>query len=263
MLVPHPAFAKLKADIAQLRTEISMLVLERDQLMYVECKNIEAAYLLAVGGLEYRAFELETEIRALRRKATLIQAQKNRQEKVDLALIEIQIKLELEEFWSRLEKQRKTLDAAMTHADSPTLSHEDTTELKSLYRRIVKALHPDLNPNPNDDDLYLYVKAVEVYESGNLASMRAIADMIELKPETSAELLSLEELQAEVERLRPMLKTLHNHIADIKSSYPYLWIEVLNNPEALEKRRGELKEHISALGEALDQQVQRIEDLLR
>lgn len=263
MLVPHPAFTKLKSEIAQLRTEISILVLERDQLLYVECKNIEAAYLLAVGGLEYRAFELETEIRALRRKASLIQAQKNRQEKVDLVLIEMQIKLELEAFWAELEKQRETLDAAMTHAGSPSLSSEDTAELKHLYRRIVKALHPDLNPNPSDDDLYLYIKAVEVYESGNIASMRAIADMIELKPETSAEVLGLDELNAEVKRLKPMLKTLLNHIADIKASYPYLWIEVLDDPDALEKRRDELKEHISELGKALDQQVQHIEDLLR
>jgi hypothetical protein len=55
VIVLHPHFEKLKADVDRLRTELSMLVLERDELLYQECKNIEMAYMLSVGGLESAA----------------------------------------------------------------------------------------------------------------------------------------------------------------------------------------------------------------
>lgn len=57
-VVPFPEFAALKAEVEKLRVEISMFLLERDELRFVICKNIETAYMLALGSLEYKAFEL-------------------------------------------------------------------------------------------------------------------------------------------------------------------------------------------------------------
>ena len=81
-IVPLPEHEALKEEIEKLRTELSMLVLERDELIFVECKNIEMAYMLSVGALEYKAYELECAVLRLKRKADLIQARKNRQEKI-------------------------------------------------------------------------------------------------------------------------------------------------------------------------------------
>ena len=49
----HSNFDKLSAEVDTLRTELSMLVLERDTLLHQECRNIEMAYMLSVGALEY------------------------------------------------------------------------------------------------------------------------------------------------------------------------------------------------------------------
>ena len=49
-------FESLKSEVERLRTELSMLVLERDELLFVECKNIETVYMLAIGVLEYKAY---------------------------------------------------------------------------------------------------------------------------------------------------------------------------------------------------------------
>ncbi len=40
-IIYYPDHEKLKAEVDKLRTELSMLVLERDELLLVECKNIE------------------------------------------------------------------------------------------------------------------------------------------------------------------------------------------------------------------------------
>jgi len=42
-----------------------MLILEHDELIFVECKNIEMAYMLAIGGLEYKVQLYRTVIKAL------------------------------------------------------------------------------------------------------------------------------------------------------------------------------------------------------
>lgn len=36
-----------------------MLVLEQDELQYVECRNIEMMYMLTIGNLEYKAYKIE------------------------------------------------------------------------------------------------------------------------------------------------------------------------------------------------------------
>jgi hypothetical protein len=56
-IILFPEFQKLKEEVDKLRIELSMLILERDQLRFVECKNIEMVYILKLGSLEYKAFE--------------------------------------------------------------------------------------------------------------------------------------------------------------------------------------------------------------
>ena len=81
VVIVSPDFEKLKSEVEKLRTELSMLVLERDELVLVECKNIEMAYMLSVGALEYKAYEIQCAIRRLKRKAELIQAKKTAKRK--------------------------------------------------------------------------------------------------------------------------------------------------------------------------------------
>ena len=41
-----PEFDKIKNEIERLRIELSMLLLERDELQFVICRNIEAKYII-------------------------------------------------------------------------------------------------------------------------------------------------------------------------------------------------------------------------
>ncbi len=89
-----------------------MLVLERDDLLHHECRNIEMAYMLAVGGLEYRAYETECAILRLKRKLELIRAKRNRQEKVVLSGIEEVLDADFAEYRARLNEQIERMNAA-------------------------------------------------------------------------------------------------------------------------------------------------------
>lgn len=83
-----PEFDKLQIEVERMRTELSMLLLERDELQFVICRNIETQYMLKIGDIEYRVYEAQCAVLRLKRKLELIQAKQNRQEKIDITEIE-------------------------------------------------------------------------------------------------------------------------------------------------------------------------------
>ena len=176
-IILFPEFVTLKAEVEKLRTEISMLLLERDELRLVICKNIETAYMLALGSLEYKAFELNCEVLRIKRKIDLIQAKKNRQEKIVLSVIEELLDEEFAEFQRQLDEQIDKMNKAIDHSQGRPLTDEETKEIKKLYRSIVKALHPDLHPEVTPAQIQLFQNAVQAYENGDLGNLRIISEM--------------------------------------------------------------------------------------
>lgn len=177
-MIVFPKFEKLLEEVKRLRTEFSMLLLERDELLYVVCKNIETAYMLTLGSLEYKAFEIECEMLRLYRKIELIQMRINRQEKIDLTAIEQILDDEFVSYQQKLDEQINKMNTALEHNRGEILTEEETKELKKLYRMVMKALHPDLNPDASPAQIQLFHNAVKAYESGDIAALRIISEMI-------------------------------------------------------------------------------------
>ncbi len=262
-IVLFPEFVTLKAEVEKLRTEISMLLLERDELRLVICKNIETAYMLALGSLEYKAFELNCEVLRIKRKIDLIQAKKNRQEKIVLSAIEELLDEEFAEFQRQLDEQIDKMNKAIDHSQGRPLTGEETKEIKKLYRSIVKALHPDLHPEVTPAQIQLFQNAVQAYENGDLGNLRIISEMVAdtVVPEHGENGLSI--LAKDKERLTKTLELIREQIANIKSEYPYTMKELVNDPEQVAEKRTELEEMIAELKEAHDLYVARLKEMLR
>lgn len=58
-VIVFPDFEKLKDEVEKMRTELSMLLLERDELQFVICKNTETEYMLKLGSIEYKAYQAQ------------------------------------------------------------------------------------------------------------------------------------------------------------------------------------------------------------
>lgn len=52
------------------------------------------------------------------------------------------------------------MNDALKRSKAEVLSDEDNKELKKLYRKIVKALHPDINPDVSQAQVQLFDNAV-------------------------------------------------------------------------------------------------------
>ncbi len=256
-------FEQLKNEVEKLRTELSMLMLERDSLVYVEAKNLEMRYMLELGAIEYRAYEAQCTVLRLKRKIELIQARKNRQEKIVLPEIDRILDQEFIEYQKALNAKIDEMNAAIERSRLPVLSQEETRELKKLYRRIVKILHPDLNPDLTEAQKELFYHAVTAYENGDLQTLQVISEMLSDPGELDCSETTMVRLAHEKERLRKLLNALQEEIAQIKSQFPFTVKELLQSPEKIAARREELNELIREYQAMISMYQAKIKEMLR
>ncbi len=262
-VIHFPDFKKLKAAVGKLRIELSKLVLERDELLLVECKNIEMAYMLTIGGLEYKAYEIECAILRLKRKVELIQARKNRQEKVIISEIDTILDVEFAEYQERLNEQIKRMNTALERSKGMVLTTEETRELKELYRGLVRALHPDLHPHLSQAKRQLFQNAISAYKNGDLNELRTISAMVAepVFPKPNAD--AMMQFKKEKERLTKLIQTVQEQISKIKSEYPYTVKPIIRNKEKTAERKAELKDLIRQLKVTLGLYNAKIKEMMR
>lgn len=116
-------------------------------------------------------------------------------------------------------------------------------ELKSLYRKIVKALHPDNKKNRTEKDDELMMEAKKAFEEGNLEKLRQIAELIDdedIEKKFGNTPEDIEELKELKQRLKVRLMFLEREVHRIKNSFPYSEKEFLADDEAVSARQSEL-----------------------
>lgn len=256
-------FEKLKNEVEKMRTELSMLLLERDELQFVICKNIETEYMLKLGSIEYRAYEAQCLSLRLKRKIELIQAKKNRQEKVIISAIEETLDTEFAEYQKQLDEQINKMNDALKRSKAEVLTDEENKELKKLYRKIVKALHPDINPDVSETQVNLFDNAVQAYKNGDLNTLRIIGEMVGNSHLPEQHKDALTQLNEEKERLQHLLKAIRDSIEQIKSEYPYTMKEIIEDEEQTEQKKKELENILSQYNELISIYKAKIEEMIR
>lgn len=262
-IIMFPDYKKIKIEVEKLRTELSMLVLERDELQYVECKNIEMLYMLALGSLEYKVYEAQCAVLRLKRKLELIQSKRNRQEKVVLSQIEDTLDTEFTEYQEKLNAQINKMNDAIKRSQAEFLTVEESKELKKLYRNIVKSLHPDLHPELSDAQRTMFENAVTAYKNCDLETLRIISEMVcePILAEDGKDAMT--QLVHEKDRLVAMLQDVKDSIARIKSEYPYTVKEIVRDKEEIATRKAELERILRQYNEVMIAYSTKIREMLR
>ena len=255
-------YENLKNELLKKRTELSMLVLQRDELKYVICKNIETKYMLELGSLEYCLYQSECIIMRLKRKVELIQMRINRQEKIDVSAIDKLLDEQFREYQQKLEEKIKKMNEAIERDNGEVLTEQQVKELKKLYRAIVKALHPDLNPNVTKQQIKLFQNAITAYKNGDLQTLRIINEMISNNQSEYDNTDNIEKMRDELIRLDRMISSINGDVEKIKSEYPYTMKDILFDKEQLNQRKEELKDNIDQCNELVSFYKTKIQHLL-
>ena len=253
-IIIFPEFDKIKNEIERLRIELSMLLLERDELQFVICRNIEAKYTLEFGSIEYRAYEAQCTALRLKRKIELIQAKRNRQGPVSIVAIEEILDQEFASYQKQLDERISKMNEALQWKESDALSESDSKELKMLYRKLVKILHSDMNPERTDAQRELF---------GDLATLRMIDAMVGSETLVKQSGDTIEQLNEEKRRIQNLLKKIQESIAQIKTRYPYTMKEILEDEEKTEQLRQQYEEILGQYEERILFYRIKIEEMMR
>lgn len=261
-IILNPEYEILKTEIEKLHKDLTALIMEKDELLYHICPNIESDYMLKIGILEYKAFEFQCKILRIKRKTELIQQKFNRQEVVVISLIEEQLNKEYAEYEAKLKEKLDSINNAVAIAELGVLSDRDTKELKRIYRKIVRRLHPDMNPNLTESEQKLFLNAVAAYKNGDLKMLKSLEILIDEASDDIEDYSPIEILKNKKETLKNYIDSLVKNIEKIKNSFPYNQKVFLMNDKRIEEKKRELNEIIKQYKEMYKHYEEKLSALL-
>lgn len=241
-------FTALKLRYVALKEQVANQIEIHDHLVRVVGPNIRSRYMMLVGQYEYRVFELEIEIARWKRRFTLRQAAINMGLKADYLAIEAQLDREFAEYIGRINRNIEEIKKSSLIFHGAKLSDKENTELRIAYLTAVKLLHPDLNPGLPDAAINLWHEIVKAYDAKDWAHVRYLASLAKEVAEgekafnTSHDGMSA--LREACGRLQERSKEVQARTDELKKHLPFTYDVLLDDEEALEKRREELKDQI-------------------
>ena len=129
---------------------LTRLIIERDDLVYHVAPDLRAEYMMKIGALENLVWRKRLELSMARRRLNLIRSYLNRDAEPDIEEIDSVIGYEYEDMMEQLRRRNDEIKALMEYMDSDCLTQEETEELRGLYTKVVKRLHPDVNPDADE-----------------------------------------------------------------------------------------------------------------
>lgn len=244
-IIINPEYAKLIEEIKQLKEDVANLYEEKDELIYHICRNIEAEYMSKVGILEYKLYEFQCKILRIKRKIELYQAKINRQEEPNEEEIERRLEIEYKEYEEKLEAMSDNIQILIERENSAILSEEKKNELKSIYRRMIKKLHPDLNRDNSERNKKLLLQITQAYENGDLETLKNLELLCsEIVERDEIEQSGMEDLIKQKEKYSIIIKNLLERIKKIKESFPYNQQEFLKNEILVQEKKDDLNSRI-------------------
>ena len=288
---------RLRTQIRALRELLADLVQERDELVHVICRELEARYYRELGSLEAEVFRADGLVNYFRRRAEYLRAARNRDEKPDVEKVEQKLRKDLEEYqkvYEEFTRRAKEAEAQRpkrtgkstalaetktgkkasdpqgqenvedeipseeAEAEDKILSEED--RLKRLYRRIVKAMHPDLHPEQDEATRSLFKRAIQAYKDGDLKTLQEIDGMCaDTEPEPGQD--PLQALREEKQRLLDLVFSLRYEIRHIKIRFPYTKKKLLDDPELLAAEKKRLEQALFQLRQQAERYRREVADL--
>ncbi|MCR5502756.1 MAG: hypothetical protein K6F53_07090 [Lachnospiraceae bacterium] len=219
-------------------TKYEELLARRDDVRK-QAFQYERAYVREFGDLILQVFEMKLE--CIRKKKTIGYCQTfiNRGESVDQDALQEYLQKELAEYQAQLDDMIRDNEAAKEHE---RVSEADLLKIKRIYRKIAKKIHPDINPGTarNEELMELWQRLAAAYNCNDLKEMEeteVLINAVLAKMDLGAEDISIPDIGEKIEEIRA-------EIERIKNTDPYRYKFLLEDPEAVEQKKQELRDEL-------------------
>lgn len=226
------------------------LLNDKDVLLTWGKPQLEALYATKIGALQLEQLKLQLAIKALKRKIELVYQYINRNEHPDFIYIELTIAQELALVEKKIMQQSAEITQAkilLTHLSSP----ERSAELRKIFRKVAKSLHPDINVNITDEQLEIWYKIKDAYNTGDLERLKALQLVFDaqINSTNNAEKMSEEEIVLQNNSLKQGIVLLEEEIANIKKEFPFNLQDKINDEEWITEQQTTLKTEMAKLND--------------
>lgn len=235
----HPEYRTLADENALLREELAHLLTEEHDLVHITKPHLLALYQQKIGACELRHLEARIAAAWARRRLELVQAAVNQGRRPNLQEIEGLLELEFLAWRQQVMEAAERLTAA-EYRLSHLLSAGEDRELRALYYQLVKQLHPDLNPVPDEHHHRLWRRVQAAYEHSDIQELRALALLAEQANPSVPEQRALELLRQHREILEAQITALLQRIEAIERQPPFHLRAQLADETWLMERQKEL-----------------------
>ena len=211
------------------------LLLRRDQLKK-EGLMIRRAYIKEFGELINRKFEKMVACIELKKKIAFCAAIVNRGEQPDEDELNAYIDRQMSDYRVQLADMIEELNS--TKEDS-VISPADVREIKGIYRKIARSLHPDLSTVTTDHPelSQLWDRACIAYKCNDLKSIQEVEFLVER---------ALDQLGEDVQcsvipNIEEKISELEKEIEEIINTEPYAFKLILEDPSEKEEKKAVLE----------------------
>ena len=216
------------------------LLLQKDHLEK-EAFAYSREYTRVFGDLTVEAFSLKLDCILLKKTISLHIAAQNRGEAADPAAIAEEAARQMAAYRVQLEELIAERDSARR---GKPLSPYEAGEVKKLYRRIAKLLHPDISPLteqvPELNELFQQV--MTAYRCNDLKELKKLEALIDKAFSEHG----INRLELSLTDVNARIRELEQEIGQILSTEPYLYKELLADAFRVEEKKEELQKEIAS-----------------
>ncbi len=226
-------------------------VLLRRDACRKEAEGAKVRYIREFGSLINESFQKEIDCIAKKKAISYYQAAANRGEKVDLKDLTAYLHETMEEY---NEKLKGMLSDYETCRKAKVLPEEVVMQVKSLYKKIAKLIHPDMNPALAGDETItdLWEQVVDAYQRNDLEALEELEVLVNEALKKNGQ----EAAPVEIPDLEERIGKVEQEIKEIISTDPYLYKELLSDSKAVAEKKEALQQEIdnyASYGEELDE----------
>ena len=209
-----------------------------------ECLHLELEYTRIFGEQIIAVFRKKIECVQKKKAIEFCQIALNRGQLPDESKLAEFIRNETLEMQEHLEQMISDYNSAN---DFTTLTESDSLKIKTIYRRIAKQIHPDINPHVQESERLkdLWHEVVSAYNRNDLESLSELEVLI------SRELSGIigEVTAIQIPDIDKKIASLEEEIGHIMDTDPYQYKFLLTDKEAVAAKKEDLTRELNTYQE--------------
>lgn len=246
--------APVMEDQSYLLEEYEKLLIKRDQLER-DAGSYQTAFNAEFGDILTENFELKIKCIRAKKEIAYCRRRINRGLPIDAD----KMKLEIDKEMRLYDLQLKEMISGVKNAkESDQVSDYELRLARKIYKKIVKAIHPDIYPKTMEDENLkdLWDRVVKAYHA---LDTKKLADL-DVLVKKALENLGEKAFEVDLTDIEDRIERVERQINEILSTEPYSYGEVLNDEEKkkaflqqLACERDDLAQYLESLTRTLDE----------